>query len=658
MAEYYFDYKVKKLKTDYTQSPKATPKFYVEKNYDTNNVSYQLYMTLPIWDAGPSAESRPDQGIKKVDFFYDVCAVGIDTVSAIKSHEEAKRNKIEHHGEFNFGDYKKSKYRFVIAERDDDFSGVGKIVLRGDNGQENVYFAAVNFTFKKKIKYSIDKTSIYFTGIGLDKPVTVSLFASEVDESGFYPCLKKNTDAKEGYKLKISLDGTGKTKYELPPELRENMKDKPIFVGFDSKDEELRNHYLLVCESNYAFENKYYTKPELVKFCPYCHAEPSSMVYKHHSTGCDGSQLGYGSMDKFAHQDIMNGKKPEKKTMFCSEDFGTPEGGKILTEDKESIIRRVLPDKFLEHNHFKVIITGSKRAGKSTFISRLFDINGTGKDIDCQLTSLRNGTKRIFKATSYPIKTLKFPLASKNTINVSKDSWYKENQEFYSRYSIDIGTGLYLKSTNTTTDRVSKLEDIRRNPFVMEVENKSYVYFYDMAGEDAQRSGDFIYKLVRNAPAAIFYLIDSKAKPEETIAVARRIEDALRERRSIVPVAVILTKFDAVENEFDDNCQCLRSDVQQMIKSRRYEQSELERHINISSEEIRSYLSQKGICPDFGENAVVKYFATSAYCAGDSIYHADQRGSEAEVNYLLHYSSVKRMELPVIWTLYQLGCIN
>ena len=136
-----------------------------------------------------------------------------------------------------------------------------------------------------------------------------------------------------------------------------------------------------------------------------------------------------------------------------------------------------------------------------------------------------------------------------------------------------------------------------------------------------------------------------------------RISEVLRDRKQPCPIAVILTKFDSVESKFDENCQCLRSDVQDMI-SGDFEGSALEDNINIASEEIRSYLSQNGINPDFGKNANVKYFAVSAFSTSDAINHEEQRGTNVEINYLLHESSPKRMELPIIWTLRQFGCIT
>jgi hypothetical protein len=306
---------------------------------------------------------------------------------------------------------------------------------------------------------------------------------------------------------------------------------------------------------------------------------------------------------------------------------------------------------------------GSKRAGKTTFISRLFGINGSGVDTELLADSIKHATKNVANLSTYSINCLKVvDEVGGKKIFTTKDSWYKKNSKFYSAYSIDINRGIYPGATNTAgnTHDVDKLQDITKSPFVMEVNRNNYLYFYDMAGEDAQRSTEFIRTLIGepedNQPVAIFCLIDSRAEVNDTLSVFQRINEVLAGRKNVCPVAVILTKFDTVEKEFDDNCYCLRSDSYDRI-SKKYEDSELEKSVNLSSEEIRAYLSSKRINPDFGEFANVKYFGVSAFSTPDSIFHEDQKGKVEEMNYLLHSSSPKRMELPLIWTLKQFGCI-
>ena len=162
--------------------------------------------------------------------------------------------------------------------------------------------------------------------------------------------------------------------------------------------------------------------------------------------------------------------------------------------------------------------------------------------------------------------------------------------------------------------------------------------------------------MIKNAPTGIFFLVDGKMNQTGNNSVCKRICEVLGNRISEYPIAVILTKFDQLEHEFDPNCHCLRSDVYDMMRTR-YEGSLLEKNIELASEEICAYLTQKRIRPDFPSNANVRYFGMSSFADSDAVFHQNQTGGTAEVNYLRYASSAKRMELPLIWMLRQFGCI-
>jgi hypothetical protein len=95
---------------------------------------------------------------------------------------------------------------------------------------------------------------------------------------------------------------------------------------------------------------------------------------------------------------------------------------------------------------------------------------------------------------------------------VSENAWFKsedKNITFYSDYSIDVAQGRYP----TATDKIKEGSDDRtRNPllfpFIFEVGRSDYLYFYDIAGEDAEESGNRLAMMIKNAPTGIFYLVD------------------------------------------------------------------------------------------------------------------------------------------------------
>jgi hypothetical protein len=88
-----------------------------------------------------------------------------------------------------------------------------------------------------------------------------------------------------------------------------------------------------------------------------------------------------------------------------------------------------------------------------------------------------------------------------------------------------------------------------------------------------------------------------------------------------------------------------------------YDGSELEREIDQSSEEIKSYLYQSGLLPDFGtQYRNVKYFGVSSFNFGDSIHKAGENLNS--VGKVYFECSAKHLELPFVWMMRQFGLIK
>ena len=198
-----------------------------------------------------------------------------------------------------------------------------------------------------------------------------------------------------------------------------------------------------------------------------------------------------------------------------------------------------------------------------------------------------------------------------------------------------------------------KTELTIKYPFPLSVNDDAYVYFYDIAGEDAEQSGEILRRLTDTGAVGVLYLVDGDVNEKGNDSVNKRLVDRLASNPNI-PVAVVLTKFDKLEEEFDENCHCLRGDAYDML-SKEYVGSELERNVNLASEEIKSYLTVKRINPEFDEETNVKYFGVSAFSTSDALDY--EMVGDKSVCYLTHQCSAKRMELPVIWLLRQFGCI-
>jgi signal recognition particle receptor subunit beta len=368
--------------------------------------------------------------------------------------------------------------------------------------------------------------------------------------------------------------------------------------------------------------------------------------YKKGGCSCRGTRFFTKGKDgKETTISVMNGekgKKVAKNVMYCENDFQINQGFKA-----KGGRGRILPEKFLEHRHYKVLIIGSKRAGKSTFISRLFDIAGKETNLDMTAEMLRNATKKTEKINSYPMKNL--PAREDGAPMFSAKSWYKVAEmprRHYGGYSIRLADGAYPEPTNTA--------DLSAYPFVLKVGERDYVYFYDIAGEDAEKDPDLMKKMLAGGATGVLFLVDGKTNREGNNSVWNSLNQIASNTK--LPLAVVLTKFDTIEKEFDENCHCLRADAYDML-SKRYDGSQLEQNIELASEEIHSYLIHRGIDPKLSfEN--VCYFGVSSFSDSGAVFHRDQTSNEdKEINYLKHDCSAKRMELPVIWMLKQFGCI-
>ena len=192
MAEFYFDYNFKLLKNE-LKADLGTPKLHIERNYGTENVNYIMYITFPSWNATREGRSRPT-AFTSVSLFYDVCAIGVDSVVDVETEKQAKANDIEIRKVFDYDTYAKNGFRFVVTSDEEDYSGVGKVILKNTAGDEAVYFFAVNFGFKKKISYRIEGNNLILEGEKTPEKLKFVINVSSGRGEDFYPCLVENVE--------------------------------------------------------------------------------------------------------------------------------------------------------------------------------------------------------------------------------------------------------------------------------------------------------------------------------------------------------------------------------------------------------------------------------------------------------------------------------
>ena len=122
------------------------------------------------------------------------------------------------------------------------------------------------------------------------------------------------------------------------------------------------------------------------------------------------------------------------------------------------------------------------------------------------------------------------------------------------------------------------------------------------------------------------------------------------------PVAIVLSKFDQFEDEFNSNCACLNSDYRTLF-AKNLNNSSLIHHINTASDEIESYLLKKDIRirETYFKDFNLKFFSVSSITYSDAMYHVPNKDKSLEKNGLNFVCSQKRLELPVLWILHELG---
>ncbi len=670
MAEFYFDSKFSTLKDDLGVTASGMPQVHVERDYQRSDVGYVLYVTFPQWDAPHWGGRERELPFDSARIIYNVRGMGIkkiidDSPTALQKKEIEVDKSFSYQNEVGEKDYKKQGFRYIFVRDENDLSGVGKIILKSARREgETVIYFAVNYGLKKVIKYSVKGGKILFEGKGVQEKIKVRINYSP----NRYPCLTEDNRNNNKVEIEIDFAKTPIAEWLFPEELldkREGHRYQQVCVTF-ARDvqEKLEKYYLLQCVKNDTFNirRREFEHPNPIFFCPYCHqrievSAAMTRAYKKGGCSCRGTRFNENGKLLPVMQ-ATEGKKLAKNVMYCEKDFQINQGFRAIGGRS-----RILPENFLGHNHYKILVIGSKRAGKTTFISRLFNIIGKETNLIMDAEMLKNATQKKFKIDSRPIQNL--PSRNKDGAPMlSKDLWYQEStmaKDHYGGYAIRLADGTYPEPTNTV--------DLSGLPFVLKVREKNYIYFYDIAGEDSEKKRDRVKHLLEEGVAGVFFLVDGKTNEMGNTSAWETL-GAVAENNPDIPVAVILTKFDTIEKEFDTNCHCLRADAYDMM-NKRYDGSQLERNIEFASEEIQSYLASRklslqtkvaeGQKEKEDEKAKFKnicYFGVSSFSDSDAVFHRDQKNNEGqEENYLKHACSPKRMELPVIWMLKQFGCI-
>ena len=644
-SEYYFEYKIDKV---FGEDSIKTPKLYFER--DCSNQSYALFAVPEEWlekqedvlyhikDKNNATEIK--KALAKLD--YDTIDIvfdinGIDCVP-LSNSASAGYQKAEIKTKYSFEKFYEDGCRIMIENQNsNNHSGIGILQMIKNEIVVAKFFFAINFTFRKKITYTIEihgsKAIVKFQC--KDKPVNIPVRV--VYNKDRLPCLKN--DMGVNVVDEFVLDFSASSEYKRQIKLIGDAAETGNVFSVTISDAALSRYYLLDCLENTSLNirNNKESYPPISYACPYCHRTidykvAASEPYKNGGAPCqytaeDGSQAVLPIVNN-------NQKKKQKKCLYCSEDV-TAEG-----RFKPGYMR-LLPPAFMEHSHYKIAFAGSIRAGKTTYISRFFDLTGNDRVI-MPMTMTANSLKQFgIHVQSATIPRIKL---DGDTYKLDDSDWIAREKHYVDR-SINLDPPRYPQPTTTG--------DYTSYPFIAEVNHKTYISFYDIAGEDAQHTMQ-VHNIANGELIGIFCLINGKKDVDGNNGVINMLRGATLSKNC--PVAVIVTKMDLLDHEFDSNSYCLRTDYYD-DGSKRYEGSSLQHAIDYSSEEIRSYLKHMSLLPDLeGTFDHVKYFGVSSFNFVDSIHNEmEDINTPGKVKFAC---SSKRLELPFIWMLKQFDVIE
>ena len=661
-SEYYFEYDLEQVGVDNGAGALdiEAPGLYFERDYRKKSLPYSLTVVPGEWLETQDIHNQMtnDSGVEKTKQLlqtlpYDSVRViynvgGIDyrplLDPASREYKEAANNRVVPYKEF----YQKGAV-IVVDDTAEERSGVGVIEMIKEGRSVARFVFVVNCIRRKKISYTITKKGDNLLTIRFAcKSAPQGLSVALVHHPSRLPCLKE--DKEKNALGTFSLDFDKKGEFTKILSVKDGLVERKHIFSLAFSDENVNKYYFLDCKKNETIEasRRHDTVTEVTTLsCPYCHGDIVNLSNK------EGYQKGGIACRDFGERAtlpvIYQRRAKYKNCLYCAEDL-IPYNREEHNVDEMGRFRgdflRLLPSDFMSHKTYKIAFAGSARAGKTTYISRFFDIMGDDRQVSMPMTMTSNALKTFGIDVRTAVTEQITPVDSSNgekRYEATERNWAETNEQYIER-RLSLSPSHYPGAT--TTGNYTKY------PFIAEVNNKAYVSFYDIAGEDAQHSMQ-IRGVANDRPIGVFCIVNGEPDTNGNNSVVSMLLNAELHREC--PIAVIVTKMDSLEDSFDASCHCLNTDY--FNKIRMYDGSELEREIDQSSEEIKSYLYQSGLLPDFGtQYRNVKYFGVSSFNFGDSIHKAGENLNS--VGKVYFECSAKHLELPFVWMMRQFGLIK
>lgn len=331
-----------------------------------------------------------------------------------------------------------------------------------------------------------------------------------------------------------------------------------------------------------------------------------------------------------------------------------------------------------------VVVVGAPKSGKTIYLSSVMNMRdgGTSKGVYSD-PFLLNRILNVFDKTGKGLKSVK-EVQFENVDVTGNRGTLGYNCERERSSSVDKIKRRYVISVGGMVESYTDPAEAFRlswHPIGFQMGNLGYIYFYDIPGEKfTQTTTD----KVRAVDMADCYLaVIDGANPHGAKGALNDLHKALQRipklaKKNIdmenMPIAIVFTKHDlklsdyvhegdeeGIKNCFDENCHVVREDILGMMpKNGVYSGSELERHIDCSSYELEHFLRSSGdrVSTDLltdikSRYKNIKFFTCSALGNDECLGESDEDTKE-----VLFRPRRLRLELPLIWLMYQKGLIK
>lgn len=640
LSEHNFEYCIESADNKFSDSE---INIYFERDTSDSFLSYRLFLTLQERNKVSQFSYDPSFNDRIIALPYNEATIvfdsgSVDCLSLSNQLATAYKNA-EIKVNITAEEYIKNGCRVLFSQLDKQFSGVGQIMLyKKVNNQKLLagkFFFATNELSRIKVDYYFKNSGNGLDCILMCKDKGAHFDVLLLENENRLPCLKG--DMVRVSSEPITVDFANSERQSIHFSLGANKLNRFYSLVFANSN--LENVFLL----NLLYEDKFdvlnlglQSEAKDEHFCPFCGEKlrKRSVV-----TAYEDGAVACGPMDlKTVAPKIYNSNgEKEKRTLFCRHDLEINNDQAFFNAK----FLRIFPKDFYSRKSFKINILGSVRSGKTTFLSRFFGLSLTGNKVSMNLRHLSNSMNK-FGVSLTPAVTSQLTATGPGIYKIS-DTNYIENCQFYKDRAIDLASSTFPMATPSGVD-------CSKYPFIVEAKSAkgdAYISFYDIPGEDARSKQYKADSLIESS--GIFLFINALKDAEGNAAIINSLKSANLPKDT--PIAVILSKFDIVENNFLDSTHVKRTDYYDLSNEKDYVKG-IGREILASSMEVKSYLRSESMILDLETNFTnVMYFALSSFSFPESIN--DNKASFNDPGRLNFENSPKRIELPFLWMLKQ-----